>query len=72
MNPEKESKLSLTAALLIIGVSSLMFNMMMKLLDETISPLFFRAGIITVVAGILLETLRFIARFLYRRKKMSR
>lgn len=72
MNPEKEAKLSISSILLIIGVSCLLFTAFMKLLNENIHPLFNRAGIVAIAAGLLLEALRFLVRHTVSGKKQTR
>lgn len=69
MNPEKEATLPITAILLIIGISFLLFTAVMKFLDGHIHTFFFRAGISAVSAGLLLEGLRFLARHAASGKK---
>lgn len=61
----REEKLSIITILFVIGISSLLFTLVMILLDGVIIRFFLQCGVLCLVAGILLFITKRICRYLY-------
>lgn len=64
----REEKLSLITLLFVIGISSLLFTLVMRILDGITIRFFLQCGVLCIVAGILLFIIKQIGRLLHSGK----
>lgn len=61
----REEKLSLITLLFVIGISSLLFTLVMRILDGITIRFFLQCGVLCMVAGTLLFIIKQVSRYLY-------
>lgn len=64
----REEKLSLITLLFVIGISSLLFTLVMRILDGITIRFFLQSGVLCIVAGIFLFLIKQVGRLLHTGK----
>ncbi len=64
----REEKLSLITLLFIVGISSLLFTLVMKVLDGVTIRFFLQTGLICIIAGTLLFVIQQLSRSMHQGK----